>query len=102
MINKMERKQRKRKHSDGGGVDVPAETAPTNFYSKKNALLDREELEYDEENAGPSVDEPLEQEEELLNVSRSFNMKKFREKLRDGDFIMGIRRSGASIKIWKI
>lgn len=85
MIHPEERKQRKRKHSDS--KSSVAEAADDDFYKRKNALLDKEEADYDE--AINNAPEPEEDQEEELNVSRPFNMKKFREKLREGDFITG-------------
>lgn len=81
MIHPELRKQRKRKHSDSTAV------ADDDFYKRKNALLDKEEADYDE--AVNNAPESEEDQEDELNVSRPFNMKKFREKLREGDFITG-------------
>lgn len=81
MIHPEQRKQRKRKHSDSKST-----VADDDFYKRKNALLDKEEADYDEEVINAESEEDQEDE---LNVSRPFNMKKFREKLREGDFITG-------------
>lgn len=43
----------------------------------------------DDDNHGTTEDQDVEEVEEELKTSGSFNMKKFREKLKSGDFITG-------------
>lgn len=78
------RLQRKRKLSDGPSDD---------FYKKKQELAEHDErMEEEAEHAAADADIVEVTEEELV-IGKSFNMKKFREKLRESDFIVG--------KIWQ-
>lgn len=78
------RLQRKRKLSDGSSDD---------FYKKKQELAEHDErMEEEAEQAAADADIVEVTEEELV-IGKSFNMKKFREKLRESDFIVG--------KIWQ-
>lgn len=98
---KPDRKQRKRKLADAEqspqGVPTDAADAQDEFRKRKLQLLAGDQR--DEEmadaalatataNGGDGNDIVEEYEEELV-TGKSFNMKKFREKLRDGDFIFG-------------
>lgn len=74
------RLQRKRKLSDGPSDD---------FYKKKQELAKHDErMEEEAEQAAADADIVEVTEEELV-IGKSFNMKKFREKLRESDFIVG-------------
>lgn len=74
------RMQRKRKLSDGPHDD---------FYKKKQELAEHDEqMEAEAEQAAADADIVEVAEEELI-IGKSFNMKKFREKLRESDFIIG-------------
>lgn len=78
-----------------------AESADQHRSKRKIELLaqedhDEEMAELEEENGVAAADEAgdteiIEQADEELITGKSFNMKKFREKLRDGDFIFGER-----------
>lgn len=76
------RHHRKRKLSDSNAADQ--------FYKKKQELADRDEqMEADEAEQAAADAEIVEVAEEELVIGKSFNMKKFREKLRESDFIIG-------------
>lgn len=87
MLNLEERKQRKRKLSDHNAAGGTEKVQKEEIYRKKNELLNQEDK--DEDATAEMEVQPEEIQEEELNTSNSFSMKKFREKLREGEFITG-------------
>lgn len=72
---------RKRKLSGGRGAD--------DFYKKKQELAEHDEQMEEAAEKEAADAEIVEMEEEELVIGKSFNLKRFREKLRDKDFILG-------------
>lgn len=92
---KSDRKQRKRKLSDSRpDASAPGSVTQDEFRQRKLQLMagdqqDEEMADAQQAAATANGDDIVEEYEEELVTGKSFNMKKFREKLRDGEFIFG-------------